>query len=113
MTKNAEMKWDETRTCPSIHRVPPVTFRVQCGAVIGGWSSTRSNRVRIEFGIIHVRPLKLDKKRKVEDESFQQLPLLTNTHYPLNQQLQPKFHKCCVSKYGFMYIYICDVGMNK
>ena len=54
-----------------------MTFGVRCGAVIGGQSSARSDRVGIEPGTAPIRPSKLDKKGKVEDNYFQQLPLLT------------------------------------
>ena len=59
-----------------------MTFGVRCGAMIGGRSSARSDEVWIESGTACVRPSKLDKKGKVEDKSFQQLPLLSSHTLP-------------------------------
>ena len=73
--------------CPLNHRVPPATFGVRCGAVIGGRSSAGSDGVWIESGTTRIRPSKLDKKGKVEGEFFQQLPLLL-TSYPPNVFVQ-------------------------
>ena len=87
MTKNPEMKWGETKGNRNMSIKPLSSSSDIWSPVWGndrGWSSTRSNRVWIKSGTTHVRPSKLDKKGKVEDKSFQQLPLLFYIHYPPN-----------------------------
>ena len=78
----------QIKRCPA-PRVPLAEVRPD-RAVIGGQSSVRSDRVWIEPGTTHVGPLKLDKKGKVKDESFQQLPLLSSHTTP--EMSSSKYH---------------------
>ena len=79
MWKWSGIKQKETGTCPSNHWVFSGDIQSLVWGAIGGQSSTRSNGVWIESGTAHVRPSKLDKKGKVENKSFQQLPLPPHT----------------------------------